>query len=122
MKQETVSRSSDVGLHQIRPDLRGTVIEGENITLVRWVSQPGDPVTPLHAHDMHEQFSIMLQGSVETTVGDETLVLQCGDICRILAGVVHGKTRVLGDTTAVLIDVFEPRREDYVAKAQGEPS
>ncbi len=50
----------------------------------------------------------MLQGSIETMVGDETLVLDAGDVCRIEMGVVHGKTRVLGNETAILIDVFEP--------------
>ena len=32
----------------------------------------------------------------------------------------HGRTRALGDTRAVLIDVFEPRREDYLAAAAEE--
>ena len=57
----------------------------------------------------------MLEGSIETVVGDETLVLSAGDICRIEPGVQHGATRVLGDRAAVLIDVFEPVRDDYVA-------
>lgn len=109
-----VSKISEVGLHQIRPDLRGTVIEGTNVTLVRWVVAPGNEATPLHAHAEHEQFTILIAGSVETVVGEEILVLRAGDVCRIPRGAEHGRTKVLGDVDAVLIDVFEPRRQDYL--------
>ncbi len=112
-----VSRNDERGRHQIRPDLRGTVIEGENITLVRWVIASGAERTGLHSHDVHEQFTIVIEGSVETMVGADLLVLSSGDVCRIHAGIEHGHTRALGGKDAVLIDVFEPRREEYLAVA-----
>ena len=115
MMNKIVSRHDEVGLHQIRPELNGTVIEGEQMTLVRWAVEAGQPATGVHSHEQHEQFTIVIEGSVETMVGDELLVLSAGDVCRIHAGVPHGKTRPLGNCGAVLIDVFEPRREDYLA-------
>ncbi len=114
-----VSRSTEVNLHQIRPDLSGTVIEGERMTLVRWSVGPDEPATPLHSHAKYEQFTIMIEGSVETTVGDEVLVLSAGDVLRMEAGIQHGNTRPLGGAGAVLIDVFQPCREDYVTLARG---
>ncbi len=113
-----VSRRNEVNLHQIRPNLSGTVIEGDHMTLVRWVVEPDQPQTGIHFHEKHEQFTIVIEGSVETTVGEEVLILSAGDVCRIKAGVPHGKTRPAGGAGAVLIDVFEPCREEYVAIAR----
>ena len=114
-----VSRSNEVNLHQIRPQLSGTVIEGDNMTLVRWVVAPDQPQTAIHSHENHEQFTIVMEGSVETMVGDEVLVLSAGDVCRIRPRVPHGKTRPVGNAGAVLIDVFEPCRDEYLAIARG---
>ncbi len=112
-----VSRRDAVNLHQIRPTLSGTVIEGDKVTLVRWVVEPDQPQTAIHFHEKHEQFTIVVEGSIETVVGEETLILSAGDVCRIKVGVAHGKTRPAGSAGAVLIDVFEPAREEYLAIA-----
>ncbi len=114
---DIVSRRDQINLHQIRPTLSGTVIEGNNMTLVRWVVEPDQPQTAIHSHEKHEQFTIVMEGSIETVVGEETLILSAGDVCRIKAGVPHGKTRPAGNAGAVLIDVFEPAREEYLAIA-----
>ncbi len=116
---DIVSRRDAINLHKIRPTLSGTVIEGDNITLVRWVVEPDQSQTPIHLHEKHEQFTIVVEGSIETVVGEETLILNAGDVCRIKAGVPHGKTLPAGKAGAVLIDVFEPVREEYVALAHG---
>ena len=117
---EAVSRHTDVGIHAVRPDLRGTVIEGENVTLVRWIIEAGRPATKLHSHEVHEQFTIVISGAVETVVGDERLRLVAGDVCRIKSGVIHGETITLDGADAVLIDVFEPTRDDYVLPARSQ--
>ena len=87
-------------------------------TLARWVVEAGKPATRLHHHDVHEQFTIMISGAIETGVGDERLRLAAGDVCRIRPGVVHGETIALDGVDAVLIDVFEPTRDDYVEAAR----
>lgn len=114
----TVSRHAEIGRHAVRPDLRGTVIEGDNVTLVRWVIRAGVPATRLHSHEVHEQFTIVIAGSVETVVGEERLRLAAGDVCRIKPGLLHGETIALDGADAVLIDVFEPVRDDYVLPAR----
>ncbi len=113
-----VSRSTAVNLHQLRPNLSGTVIEGERMTLVRWTAKPNEAATPLHSHGEYEQFTIIIEGSIETTVGEEILTLSAGDVLHMEAGIVHGNTRPLNNVGAVLIDVFQPCREDYVALAK----
>ena len=114
----TIFRHGDVGRHAVRPDFRGTVIGGERVSLVRWVMKANEPATPLHHHDVHEQFTIVMSGAVETVVDGERHHLGAGDVCRIGAGMVHGETLAVGGEDAVLIDVFEPVREDYVEAAR----
>ncbi len=113
--QSIVSRASETGLHRIWEGLSSTVIEGNGMTLVRWVFEPGEAINATHSHDQWEQFTIMLEGSIEMTVGDEVVTLASGDVCRIRAGAVHGNLRVLGQARTVLIDIFQPGRPEYVA-------
>lgn len=106
-------------IHKVRPDLMGTVMEGEDVTLVRWEIPASRLPTPLHAHQHHEQFTTVISGTIETTVGDQVLTMNPGDTCHIPKGIAHGSTRALGSSMAVLIDVFSPPRQDYVAAAKG---
>ena len=118
MGQPTVFPLGASPLHRVRPDLVGSVFEGADVTLVRWDIPADRPTTPLHSHVEHEQFTIVISGAIETTVGDEVLVLRAGDMCRIERNVMHGSTRALDGVNAVLVDVFSPPRADYVAAAR----
>ncbi len=106
-------------VHQVRPDLMGTVMAGDDVTLVRWEIPANRLPTPLHAHQHHEQFTTVISGMIETTVGDQVLTMHPGDTCHVPKGMAHGGTRALGDSMAVLVDVFSPPRLDYVAAAKG---
>lgn len=68
-------------------------------------------VSALHQHE-HEQFSMVLEGQFEMTVGDETRVLEPGMICIIPSNAWHGGRAI---TWCKLLDVFSPVREDYKA-------
>lgn len=68
-----------------------------------------DIVLPLHQHP-HEQFTYVIEGRLEFTVGDETTVLEPGMIAIIPANITHGGKTL---TKARVIDVFAPAREDY---------
>ncbi|MGY4596937.1 quercetin dioxygenase-like cupin family protein [Bradyrhizobium sp. GM22.5] len=93
-------------------------MEGRNVTLARWLIEPGRQPTGIHSHDDHEQFTIVISGSIETLVGDELLTLAAGDVCHIPPGTEHGQTLALNGESAILIDVFEPVRSDYVQAAK----
>ncbi len=112
-----VFRAAAGPLHAVRPDLPGTVIAGRDVTLVRWEIDPRRPATGLHAHPDHEQFTVVVSGSIETHVDGESVILSAGDVCRIAPGSSHGATRALGEEVAILVDVFSPPREDYLAAA-----
>lgn len=67
-------------------------------------------VVPMHKHP-HEQVSLILEGEMEFTLGDETKVLRKGEGVAIPSNAEHG-CRVL-DLPTKAIDVFHPPREDY---------
>ncbi len=117
MADEVVFRAGEGPFRQMRPDLAGVLIGGDEVTLVRWEFPVGRPATGIHAHAGHEQFCIMLGGTVKMTIGDERITLGPGDVCRIRRNVPHGGTVVLGDEPAVMLDVYAPRREEYAAAA-----
>ncbi|MES2251659.1 MAG: cupin domain-containing protein [Pseudomonadota bacterium] len=112
-----VFRAAAGPLHAVRPDLPGTVIAGRDVTLVRWEIDPRRAATGLHAHPDHEQFTVVVSGQVETHVDGKPVVLGPGDVCRLAPGSSHGATRALGDEVAILVDVFSPPRQDYLAAA-----
>jgi quercetin dioxygenase-like cupin family protein len=117
--RRNVYRHDELELTEIRPGLFGAVFEGDQSTLVRWEFPAGQPRTGVHVHDEHEQYGFLLSGSVEMEIDGETVVLRPGDGYWVPAGKPHGHTLVLGDHPAVVLDVFAPRREEYVAAANG---
>lgn len=65
----------------------------------------------LHQHP-HLQMSYVAAGSFEVTVGDSTKTLRKGDVFFIgVPNVVHG---VVCLEEGLLIDVFNPAREDFL--------
>jgi quercetin dioxygenase-like cupin family protein len=120
LTEQVLYRADEPPQHRIRPDLKGTVIEAEHCTMVRWVIPAGQDPTPLHAHAEFEQICTVLSGAIETTVGGEVLVARGGDTFRIRRGVVHGATRALDGRDAVVLDVFTPPRREYVEAARRE--
>ncbi|MEI7829433.1 MAG: cupin domain-containing protein [Prolixibacteraceae bacterium] len=64
----------------------------------------------LHTHE-HTQTSYCSEGAFEFTIGKETRVIQKGDATYIPPGVLHG---VVCMQEGVLIDTFNPVREDFL--------
>jgi len=67
-------------------------------------------VVPEHSHE-NEQLGIMISGSVEFRVGDESRQLGPGDTWSIPANTPHEVHT--GPEGAIMIDVFSPVREDW---------
>jgi unsaturated pyranuronate lyase len=87
----------------------GRVVHGERLTLGLVELDPGS-VVPEHSHE-NEQLGIMVSGSVQFRVGDETRELGPGDTWSIPANTPHEVHT--GPEGAVMIDVFAPVREDW---------
>lgn len=98
------------------PGLETTILtglHGERMMMVLSATLPGHTV-PLHSHP-HEQVGIVHAGQAVLRIGDEERLVQQGDFYGIPAGVPHGDTCV-GDVPFVMLDVFHPAREDFLAK------
>ena len=63
-----------------------------------------------HQH-IHTQQSYVLSGSFRYRVGEEERLLQAGDVCLIPSNVRHGCVCL---EEGILIDVFNPAREDFL--------
>ena len=64
-----------------------------------------------HAHP-HTQCSYVLSGRFSYSVEGESVVLSPGDSIVVPGGLVHGTVCL---EVGVLLDVFTPRREDFLA-------
>jgi quercetin dioxygenase-like cupin family protein len=72
-------------------------------------------VTPEHDHP-HEQMTLVERGRVLFTIGDEQRIAQAGDVLHFPPGSWHGATML--DEEVILIDIFSPIREDFLASSQ----
>ena len=68
-----------------------------------------------HSH-VHEQVSVVVQGKVKFTVGNDVYIMKAGDVVRIPPGVVHG-VEALEDS--LVVDVYSLIRGDWVRGEDG---
>lgn len=68
-----------------------------------------------HAH-RHSQLTYVVSGVFKVTVGDETELLKEGDGFYIPTNIEHGAVCL---EEGILIDVFSPVREDFLAGISG---
>jgi quercetin dioxygenase-like cupin family protein len=66
-------------------------------------------IVPMHDHP-HEQFTYVMEGRFEFTIGTETRILEPGVAALIPGGVTHGGRTL---TACRVVDIFAPVREDY---------
>jgi quercetin dioxygenase-like cupin family protein len=90
-----------------------TGLHGERMMMVLNATLPGHTV-PLHSHPQ-EQIGMVRSGREILRIGDEEREVGPGDFYCIPANVPHGDT-CLGDEPFVMLDIFYPVREDFVAK------
>ena len=102
---------ADIGWEHMAPGVRRQVLgHGSDLMIVR-VEFERDGVGALHHHP-HRQATHIVHGRFEVTVGDDTTELGAGDCFYAEANVPHGVRAVEG---GVLLDVFTPIREDFLA-------
>lgn len=91
-----------------------TVAHGEKTHLTEFHLAKGS-VIPEHSHP-HEQTGYLVSGRLKFRIGAETFEARSGDGWNIGGGVAHG-VDVLEDS--LVIEVFSPPREDYLALSPG---
>lgn len=84
---------------------------GENVTVAKFVISRGGQV-PWHSH-VNEQVTMILEGALKFIFEDGETVVRPGQVLLIPPHVPHSAL-ALEDT--IDIDVFTPRREDWIRK------
>ena len=82
---------------------------GQHLMLSYLEMEAGAEV-PLHSHP-HEQGGMLLKGTMDLTIGDETRRVEAGAMFIIPPNVPHRAVAVNGPAT--ILDCFSPVREDY---------
>ena len=93
---------------EVIPGYRGRTIHTGTMTFMYWTVEEG-AVMPEHSH-VHEQVAHVLKGKFELTVDGQTQLLAPGRVAVIPPHIKHGGKAV---TACELLDVFNPKREDY---------
>ena len=81
----------------------------DNIMMVKVKFEKGG-IGSKHNHP-HVQTTLVESGVFEVTIGDEVKILKAGDTFFVPSNVEHG---VLNIEEGILIDVFNPAREDFL--------
>ena len=107
----TLKEADESAVYRPQLDLwANRLIMGEHQEL-NWVKfEPGSKY-PLHSHP-YEQVSIVVQGRMLLTVGEDVREVGPGDMWHASAEVTHG-VEILGDEAVVFIDVYSPASEGH---------
>ncbi|MEM7171199.1 MAG: cupin domain-containing protein [Pseudomonadota bacterium] len=73
---------------------------------LNWAKFDPGSIYPLHSHP-YEQTSVVIQGRLRLTVGEETRDIGPGDMWFVPPNVPHGG-EALGDEAVIFIDVYSP--------------
>lgn len=90
-----------------------TGLHGEKMMMALNSTLPGYTV-PLHSHK-HEQIGVVYSGKAKLRIGDQERIVEQGDLYCIPANVPHSDT-CIGDEPFVMLDIFFPKRKDFVKK------
>ena len=101
---------------QVWETVAARAIHGERQSLAVVELDP-DAVVPQHRHE-NEQLGMVIAGSLEFRIDDETRKLGPGDTWTIPSNVPHEV--VAGPQGAVVLDVFAPVRADWAALEPGD--
>jgi quercetin dioxygenase-like cupin family protein len=102
-------RWDEIENEQLSAAISRQVIHADTMTLARICLKKGS-VVPQHSHH-NEQISTVEYGALKFVLGGTEKVVRAGDMLRIPPHVPHS-VEALEDSVAV--DLFSPRREDWI--------
>jgi quercetin dioxygenase-like cupin family protein len=109
-----VVRLRDAAPLELAPGVSMRPLFGDGAMLNLLEFEPGASV-PAHAH-RHEQLGHVLEGTLMLSIGGKQHELGPGDAYQIPGGVEHSALSAGG---CLVMDVFQPVREDYRERAAG---
>jgi quercetin dioxygenase-like cupin family protein len=98
-------------IEQLNDKLSRQMISGENATISQLFLKKG-AVVPRHSH-ANEQYSWIISGALKFVFDDREILVGAGDVLVIPPNAPHSAV-ALEDT--VDVDIFAPRREDWIRK------
>jgi quercetin dioxygenase-like cupin family protein len=104
-----VHRWDDEPVEQLSPLIGRAMLNGDEMTLAR-ITLGAGAVVPEHAHP-NEQIATVLSGRLRFHLGGQEQEVGPGESVLIAGGVPH---RVDALEDSVVLDVFAPRREDWI--------
>jgi quercetin dioxygenase-like cupin family protein len=103
-----------VPVEQLTPYLQRAFVSGANATLADMKLKKGCEI-PLHEHES-EQLTWVRRGVIRLEMEGQPYDVPAGSVLRIPSGVPH---RGLALEDCEIIDLFAPRREDWIARDDG---
>lgn len=105
---------SDLRRFALAEGVSAQALFGER-AMLNLVELARDAVIPQHSHP-HEQLGVVLRGELKLVVGGHEHVLREMDAYMLPGGLEHQGQA--GSEGALVLDVFQPVREDYRAAAE----
>lgn len=100
---------SQIDNEQLSPQVSRQVIHAENVTIAKFSLGKG-AVVPEH-HHLNEQIALLVRGRLRFIYSDHEQIVEAGQMIQIPPDVPHS-VEALEESLA--IDVFAPRREDWI--------
>jgi quercetin dioxygenase-like cupin family protein len=110
-KEALVTDWNKIPVEQVTDGIRRQMVVGENVMMVRFTFD-ALTVTPEHTHP-HEQMTLVIKGRVQFFISGQEHIVGPGDVLHFPPHNRHGATML--DEEVVLIDIFSPIREDFLA-------
>ncbi|WP_394993112.1 cupin domain-containing protein [Emticicia sp.] len=107
---KTLVTDDELPWETVDPKIKRKIMAYNNDLMLVKVAFEQGGVGAIHKHP-HLQISYVASGVFELTIGGESKVLNEGDVYFVPSDVLHGAVCI---EDGVLIDVFNPMREDFV--------
>ena len=103
-----------IAAERIADGIERQMIWGDNLMVCRLTIAP-HTVTAVHTHP-HEQMTLVERGQVRFIVEGKERLSNAGDVLHFPSYCRHGATML--DEEVVLIDIFTPVREEFLATTE----
>ena len=105
---------SSIPVEHIAEGIERQMVWGERLMVCRLRFQPR-VVTAVHTHP-HEQITMVERGRVQFFIEGQSRIVSPGEVLIFPSHCEHGATML--DEEVVLIDIFSPPREEFIAARQ----
>jgi quercetin dioxygenase-like cupin family protein len=108
---KVVSNWDDIPWEEVRKGIKRKVFTGEGATMVLNYIEPGHDAKP-HSH-MHEQIVYIMNGECDFHIDAEIFPIKEGGLLYVPPDVEHYIV-ARGNKPVINLDVFSPKRSDYI--------